>query len=112
MPAPTALQKAPETPLPEPVDQTLEGMFVDLCVVVFTSSEQGLTCCVDAAEEGALDLQSSPAFIAPEPQPSGEDEAMNVDEELRPQFAPAQDVVCAHSRSIGLTEVTETNSGS
>lgn len=72
MPAPTALQKAAETPLPEPVDQTLE----------------------DANEDGALALPSSPNeadFISPQAQP-GEDDSMHVDEEMRPKFAPAQDI--------------------
>lgn len=71
MPAPTALQKAAETPLPEPVDQTPEAI----------------------VEDGALALESpvEADFISPQAQP-GDDDVMLVDEELRPKFAPAHDV--------------------
>ena len=97
MPAPTALQKpAAETPLPDTVDEILQGVLCCLTGLLLVAMETDIQC-VDAADEGALTLPqetSSPTeadFISPDAQDN--DDAMAVDEESRPKFAPARDIV-------------------
>ena len=69
-------------------------------------------CSSDAADEGALALEapSSPVeadFISPVAQDN--DDAMAVDEESRPKFAPARDIVCSTTWLVASSATTVAN---
>lgn len=91
MPAPTALKRAEDTPLAIDVPLPTEGISA-----LRPGRSEGwlLTACLDKDEDFLLDAPDalpadSDAFF-----PEGdEDDSMAIDEEGRPRFAPARDIV-------------------